>query len=374
MKGYWLLALIVVLAFIGLKAYQRISATMDTGSALPTPPPAPLTKPVKLFSLSYGEGANNIGVDIPEVEEEGALVLGPSKFLIAHDGTIWFADKVNDGRIKQFSRTGQLLRQIKTNLPSITYFAVGTDGSVYVDYDDPSGFMVFDAQGKPQPEIAQRLTKAVRSIDPHILLSHLRIDKSNNLYGQTFLKQKQVTIRVTLSGEAKILPAGAIDWQGRIWGLKRLEEREALMKVYEEDGQLIISHEVPAFVIRQYTVYDAMGQAIRQFNLPSDELSELEKSLTVLDDKIDGRGHVYLLAQSLTVQWKIVINTLQVLHWFVVLEYDGQGNRIGVRAVLVQPDFHMVSVNELWDVDQDGNVYYLDFKSDRVDVMMAPAP
>lgn len=337
-------------------------------------PPTPMTKAVRLFSLSYGEAANEIGVNIPEKEIEGEVVSGPSCFAVAQDGTFYFADAVNN-KIKRFDRTGQLLHQITVTLPRIDDLAVASDGYVYVIYNGLTiQLEVFDSQGKSQPQIAKQMTKAVRAVSPGITLTALRCDTQGNLYGQAFLNKEEVTIRITRSGQVTILPAGVVDPFGRIWGLKRLEERKSSVKVYKADGQLLTSYNDPAFVVKQYTVYDPFGRPIRHFNLPSTALSPIERSVSeAIEHLVDGRGHIFLICPSLTMQWKNVIRDLKVLQWHIVMEYDDQGNRIGVRAILNEPNFHNGEIEQFWDIDQIGNVYYLDFKAEHLEVMMAPA-
>lgn len=371
MKRHLTLTLAWVMAFVGMVWLGR---ARPIANAAAPPAPTSKTRAVALFSLYYGKAADRIGMYIPKVEMEGELVAGPSHFTVARDGTLWFADAVNH-QLKQFDRTGRLLRQMKTRLPRMDALSVRTDGYVYVVYNGSAlQFEVFDAQGQLQPQIARQLTEAVKAASPQIALIDLRTDTHDSLYGQTFLNKKQVTIRIAPSGQITILPGGAVDHLGHIWGLQRLEDRESSVKVYKADGQLLTSFNVPAFVVKRYTVYDTAGQAIRQFNLPSTGLFSIEQSLSeIIDYRVGRQEHLYMIAPSLTQQWENVVRALRVLHWYVVMEYDNQGNRIGIRAILSRPNFHGIGVENFWDIDQAGNVYYLDFKADHVDVMMAPA-
>jgi|GEM_PF-5385776 len=55
------------------------------------------------------------------------------------------------------------------------------------------------------------------------------------------------------------------------------------------------------------------------------------------------------------------------------MEYDSEARRVGLRAVVGAAYFAAYDdIHNDWDVDRAGNLYYLDFKADRVDVMMVP--
>ena len=115
---------------------------------------------------------------------------------------------------------------------------------------------------------------------------------------------------------------------------------------------------------------------MRKFILPKGEWSELEKlvPIGVSDIFCDKRGHFYTL-------WSPVVSYHQALkpdnpRFFVVrydalMEYDEEGNFVGVRAVI--NGFTMPSIHWI-EVDSHGNIYWLDFKADHLDVMMAPVP
>jgi len=52
------------------------------------------------------------------------------------------------------------------------------------------------------------------------------------------------------------------------------------------------------------------------------------------------------------------------------LEYDENGQFVGLRAVIAGKPMFSPWVK----VDLEGNVYWLDFQADHLDVMMAPVP
>lgn len=60
-----------------------------------------------------------------------------------------------------------------------------------------------------------------------------------------------------------------------------------------------------------------------------------------------------------------------VVRSYAVLKYDDEGNFVGMRAVI--NGFTMPSIH-WFEVDPQGNVYYLNYRTNQVDVMMAPAP
>ena len=88
---------------------------------------------------------------------------------------------------------------------------------------------------------------------------------------------------------------------------------------------------------------------------------------------VDGKGSFYNIHHPL-VSYAIPLDKEKKFgtgHFNALLEYDKEGGFIGVRVII--DSFHIRIFHQI-EVDSQGNIYYLDFKSDHVDVMMAPAP
>ena len=127
----------------------------------------------------------------------------------------------------------------------------------------------------------------------------------------------------------------------------------------------------PVFSRVETTVYAPDGSVVRKVTIPSNSFSEIEKQLPsggVVIEGTDGRGHFYTMRSPLEIH-HIAVGDSFVVHYYAILEYDQNGKFIGVRAVL-RGGF--MTTGHWVKVDTAGNVYWLDFQADRVNIMMAP--
>jgi len=310
---------------------------------------------------------------------------GPSDFAVAWDGSAFYfanagINAQGKQQIKVFNRQGQLTRALMSNLRKLDRLTVTPSGIVYLMTLQRSGavFEVFNAQGQPQPEQASTLELAVRNLE--LYPNFFTTDAVGNLYtGVILANEPQIKVlRISAVGQTQILPRGAIDRQsGFIWHEELAQPAQLVtQEVYGADGDLYRRSEEPAFAPLDVIVYDGNGQEVRRFRLPAGGINQVEQSLCVgLEaSKVDGGGRIYIVEEPRRLDWVKVENTFEVLKYYVVMGYDGQGNRIGVRAVYNKPRYGRGQLRQIWDVDQTGNIYYLEFKPDHLNVMMAPVP
>jgi hypothetical protein len=152
----------------------------------------------------------------------------------------------------------------------------------------------------------------------------------------------------------------------------RPSEKHGEQQIYI-DGDLKLTYRTGIFNTAIVRVYDERGNLLRQLKVPANEPSVAERVVPVGAGTLraDVRGHFYLVRSALSIYNITVAGGLRVRR-YAVLEYDEMGDFVGVRCIIgatsAVPSFNWIEVDSL------GNVYWLDFKADHLDVMMAPVP
>jgi len=350
-----------------------------------------LTKPRVLFSLPYGEGPSQVGMDIPKPEEEGEAS-GPSDFAVSADGSIYIGDQRN-GKVKKFSRSGKLLMMTAGRIDRIAGMAVDNQGKIYVIHGALSNEVaVYDEKGKRLPDAERKIMGAAKNLAEELSSTQpqlakdifdgrggvpagaVRCDGAGNVY----FRRRQFHLKFDSQfTRAQVLKGHPLDGGGSFYSYRLLPSQQQVERlVYGIDGSLVNRFLTDILERAEVTIYGADGSAIRKFVLPQGEWSEVERLVSVGGGSIDcdGRGHFYTRRSPVAVYHlplKPNSPSFFVVRSYAVLEYDGEGNFVGLRAVIngfTMPSIHWV------EVDLQGNVYWLDHKAEHVDVMMAPAP
>jgi hypothetical protein len=143
-------------------------------------------------------------------------------------------------------------------------------------------------------------------------------------------------------------------------------------RIYVED-RLVNTLRMPAFSKVLVEVREDNGRLQTRITVPSTGPKEVEKLLPIVGGLLmmDERMHFYLIGTAEAVFNRRIEGKLFVTGPNGVLEYDGKGGFIGLRAVFWSGP--MPSINWV-KIDPAGNIYWLDFKADHLDVMMAPVP
>lgn len=354
-----------------------------------------LTKPQTLFSVSYGKGLSQVGMSIPHpTAEDGGEAFGPSDFAIGFDGSIYIGDEVN-GKVKRFSRKGKLLMVTEGCIDRIAGMAVDKQGRIYIIHGTLSNKVaVYDEKGRRLPDVeskimkaAERLSEELGSTQPELKETIFRgweglpagavkCDADGNLY---FLIGIRFTVKVDANFKrAQVVkgypyPLGGADFRYAYRLLPSQKQVERL--VYGTDGSLVNQFLTNILQRAEVTIYRADGSVVRRFTLPEGKWSEVEKLVPVSSGRVicDGRGHFYTLRSPIVIRHiplKPDNHRFYVVHFYAVIEYDDKGNFVGARAIINR--FRMFS--DWFKVDSQGNLYWLDFKADHLDVMMAPVP
>lgn len=260
---------------------------------------------------------------------------------------------------------------------------------------------VLNSDGTVDRELSRRLSESLqrfvsqceRGID--LDYGDMETDVEGNLY-LTFScisseRREYKMIRIERSGRLTVMPVLGIlaRHTGQIWTMIGEGELVQLEKiVYMGDEEIRV--DFVAYAPSRVVVYNREGQEERSFRVPaSGVLSELERSLGFTDwlpSKIDGRGHLYVPTETQQARWEEVWERgeagepyFEVLSGYVILEYDVQGNFVGERARVKKPYFgeSLMGIqyerpHQVYDVDREGNLYYLEFRRDGIEVWVSP--
>jgi hypothetical protein len=349
---------------------------LTAAAKIPDLRPYLLTKPRVLFVLRYGEGKEEIGLFIPP--EEG-YVSGPSDFEIGLDGNVYIGDEQN-GKVKKFTRSGRLLMMTQGHLDRIADMAVDSQGRIYVIHGARlDRITVFDTQGR----VLQRAIKQIKSAMKGILdrwqnLVTVTCDVFGNLYWKCRDRRgKRVVVKLDKNWNYLGVIELGKDWnyfddKGNIYSFQRLSMEPIEQRVYDTDGALVNRFPTNAFSRWSVTIHDAKGKLVKQLRLPNGPWTAVERLVPVRSGSlwVDGRGHFYLLATPPNIRHVAILPRFSEPWPCAILEYDENGRFVGLRAVIVGKPMFSPWVK----VDWKGNVYWLDFKADHLEVMMAPVP
>ncbi len=364
-----------------------------------------------LFALKYGEADTQVGV----VKGEGGY-FGPSALVVADDGTIYIGDDQNDC-VKRFDRRGNLLMKTEPTR-RIAMMGVDTSGRIYVlGGAGLNVIRIYDSSGR-------RLRKREGDIVRHLLRIQFPEDRSDweqtlelNLsqgrevdllwemlhgefqmtpWGDIYLLPEhercekclpyiirfpagQVTPQI-VSVPKELLKTRLYDRTGCLYHFVRVSTprtRRVERVWYDVSGRRAEdSDEVTVGQCAVVKVYNWQGALVRQISLPSSEPSDVECSMAWDDTAgIDSRGHVYRVGAPLRVfcvSRKPDDPDFHVRLGYTIVEYDAAGNFVGVRAVFSYPP---LGGEVAWyAVDGAGNVYWVEYYAEHLEVMMAPVP
>ncbi len=260
---------------------------------------------------------------------------------------------------------------------------------------------VLNSDGTVDRELSRRLSgalqRALSQCEGRIDLDygHMETDVEGSLYLRVACvspeRWQYKILRIERSGRVMVIPDGSevARHTGQVWGcvIEGNIERQERM-IYRGDKEIRISF-IP-YIPSRVVVYNREGQEERSYWVPaSGVLSELERLLGFsrwLPSKIDGRGHLYVPTETQQARWEEVWERgeagepyFEVLSGYVILEYDAEGNFVGERARVKKPYFgeSLMSIryehpHQVYDVDREGNLYYLEFRRDGIVVWVSP--
>ncbi|MCX7993851.1 MAG: hypothetical protein N2651_09305 [Fimbriimonadales bacterium] len=369
--------------------------------------------------------------DNGEEGEENPPYGGVSNFCVSWDGRLfYFADlmrgdlKLDDEEdssvsktekrqvpwVQVYDRSGRWVRTVEIPKGYPSYFRVDSQGRLYVCADD--GVEVYEPDGRHNKTLSERLQSAVRAARAQYNLENsvafLEVDAQGHVYFWVSLKREMVPegesnmeqlLALTPTGGTRLIPIesfspnGIDRYRGEIITANYQRPfTEGFIRKHEtilydqEEQEVIDSATCSLHTSLPYKVVDSSGEVARTFSWQVDishHASNLFDAYTMafcgcLPHSVmtDAQGHLYRLYLRPRVE-RETLSTNSGLEWlrvdrgFAIVEFDSQGRFLRVRArdLALETDF---STARLWDVDREGNVYWVEFQPDHLRVMMAP--
>ncbi|MCM8759345.1 MAG: hypothetical protein NC906_06200 [Candidatus Omnitrophica bacterium] len=360
-----------------------------------------LTTPQKLFSLKYGAGQDEIGLHIPEEppDEYGCIV----DIAVGIDGCIYIADFEN-GRIKKFDKTGRLLF-LTEGRKKINQIVVNSKGKIYgvsnnkVVIYDKTGKELLDEERKVEELLLREIKKNINTKDidkikaggneaGRFWIQRIVCDLEDNIFITVINTDNNTEFLFKLDDELKFVKMfqRKMITEGMVYPYKcrylyqfryiPVESQKGEYRVHLVDGS-INRFFLYALEHIEITIYNEENEICKTLTYPIKRFNDIEKNFLpfISDDVIaDVRGHFFVertmkdLYHKRLGPGKIGFDCYKIGPYGIV-EYDENLNFIGLRIIV-----YNFGGSNPWKVDPQGNIYYLDFKSDHVDVMMAPAP
>jgi len=339
--------------------------------------------------LPYGDGIGEVGI-FWEMPEEGPTA-GPSTFLVGWDGNIYMGDEQN-GRVKVFDRSGNLLAVTEGRLDRIAGLGVDPQGRIFVTHGSRLDEVTVFGDGKVEKEtptsrvaqipLREDLTQKIQewiTSNRAWLVGDVICSAERRVYllGELSDKRDSNTIWV-FDEQGQMLGhvpgrCALVDSQGRLFFEEiRWSQKEITLVGKDERGGLVNEVKVQQIEALEITIRDGWGEILEKISVKPPRLLHAQGELYMTPDllAVDGRGHLYFHASPTTVVAKKITPALRVDGPDFVLEYDEKGDFSAVRA-----SFYLGPLRRnFFKVDAKGNVYWLDFQADHLDVMMAPVP
>ncbi|CUU04543.1 hypothetical protein GBSOP10_10359 [Armatimonadetes bacterium GBS] len=156
------------------------------------------------------------------------------------------------------------------------------------------------------------------------------------------------------------------------------KERPLTEKRFFGDDQKV-TRKLPNYGGYRIEVYSLRERKrVREYTLPaSGQLSAEEKRVGVSGApvRMDGRGHHYVEVIPDRSEWKRLRTNFGDMYVSPrrILEYDHAGRFVGVRCQVHRPHFMgPEGPKSYWDVDAEGNIYYLKWTNKGVEVWKSP--
>lgn len=304
------------------------------------------------------------------------------------------------------------MRTIKIVKGCPSYFRVDQEGRLYVSGDD--GVEIYNPDGSYNKTLSEQFQRAVRTARTlyNLTSQYFReVDSQGHIYLRVFRDPKTTPegesrhdrlLVVAPNGETWLIPIesynplGIDRYRGEIITAHYqrplrdgyLREHETIIYDLEERRELE-RESCNLFASLPYQVVNSVGEVVRSFSWQVDISQHaplLFDAYTItyggrLPDHVmtDSRGHLYRVYLAPRIDRYILDSfspdgrfegMLVMYRGFGIVEFDSQGRFVSVRAqnLPLETDF----ANRLWDIDRDGNVYWVEFQPDHLRVMMSP--
>ena len=373
------------------------------------------TVPAKrLFRIPYGREPHQIllepfGYRYPA---EGSTSTGPKKLRVSSDGNYFYIiTETKHGReiLQIFNRQGILQAHIPADSG---FFFIARNGMVCWIGGDATSIeaverfrvRLLDVKGK-EPEhlkpIARAYEKGIQSLVRSGYSIHIiYFDSYMNLYfsGVVLDDNKYLIGKIDKYGSASFLIYNRsfadffsesnedtlIYFQDALSESERKSLEEAVKEEHAPPGASIevFKVEVHKFYKINISVFSMKDKKIiRRITIPNekslDKMEAESESPDLRKVRADRRGNLFVPLEPLKIHWQAIETPYGefAVKQVPIQEYAPDGKRIGLRAVIPIADYGGPGGPvEPWDVDAPGNLYYLVWTKDALEVWLAPVP
>lgn len=314
--------------------------------------------------------------------------------------------------VQVYDRQGRWVRAIEIVRGDPGRMRVGADGKLYVQAKD--GAEVYNPDGSYNKTLSERIQAAVRAAHaPHNLCPGSaqlwEVDREGRCYflmGRILKREpspdgeESITttsdrlLIVSPDGATNILPVVTYDPYAinRYTGHALVADYSVppqgdrrVWTLYDEREQRVLSDDVfdvvPELTFRWYTPDGGIVRSIQwqldvSHSLPNvwDAYNGMRSQIPILFDQ---QGQIYKLYTRQQQRQRYLYTDANrtegttLIDGFWIVEFDAQGRYVRARARDIALEVSIAS-GTLWDVDRDGNVYWVEFQSDHLRVMMSP--
>lgn len=357
----------------------------------------------------------------------------PSSFCVSWDGQLFYIDDsarmllpksksaprnpelgedAANPFVQVYDRQGRWVRAIEIVRGDPGRMRVGADGKLYVQAKD--GAEVYNPDGSYNKTLSERIQASVRAAyAPHNLCPGFALLWEVDREGRCYFLMGRILEReprndgeeaitatsdrlliVSPDGATNILPVVTYDpfainrYTGQVlvadYSVPPQEDRR-VWTLYDERERRVLSDDVfdvvPELTFRWYTPDGGIVRSIQwQLDvsrfLPDvwDAYNGMRMQIPILFDQ---QGRIYKLYTRQQQRQRYLYTDANktegttLIDGFWIVEFDAQGRYVRTRARDIALEVG-ISSGTLWDVDCDGNVYWVEFQPDHLRVMMSP--
>lgn len=326
-----------------------------------------------LFSLSYGEynqTDSQIEMSIPPVLPEDAPVdsgvpAGPFWFYVdkAHD-IFYIADDIY--AIKKFTMTGEFLAKIQLNVGGIRSFSIDNEENIYIIHGNSSELL---SKADKTGQIIW--TKSISDIMPKhsgfgMFRSYFYVAQNGFFYLE--LSRSQDSIFIKLDTEGSFIENAPSNYLDR-------NENYYLFKPVSSSGNLFIRDERETGSYTSGFNIDILDQNKTQIKTLTiaypDEYKNFNNLRSDLEQIVDPEGNIYVLnfVARDTDKQTLYENGLVIDSDNIIYKFSPTGNFLSKIQFPSEP---IMNLEKRFQVDNEGNLYYLSFQVDKLDVVKVP--
>ncbi|MDD5491270.1 MAG: hypothetical protein PHV60_01135 [bacterium] len=316
----------------------------------------------KLFSILYGEEEAQIGVYIPNYENDGEDSegpVGPSDFCIDTQGNVYIADVMSQV-IKKYSPIGVFI--LKTEpIDSLDSLCIDNEENIYAIHGTTNDQLTkFDKNGTL---VWSKTIAEFKNPVNYQGLTHVRII-NDFLYLETSLGNVMKYIKIDKEGVfVEEVPSDELDGNGNYYTLGKAIY--SFGNIFRDDkkntGEYISGGE--------FDLVNSSRNIIKSYRIIfPDEYGKSDQLRGIRDWDYDSRGNMYATVYIYRASEQQIIydNGLFIDSDDLIFKFDKESRHISTVSF---PSSPFINQRESVRLDSNNNIYYLQFYADHLDVV-----